>query len=73
MVEDLNNQSLNELKGRYLELSREIYNMKTGFSVDKKLDKPHLMKKMKRDRARVMTVISRHKLESSSESMVVGK
>ncbi len=70
MVEDLNSQSLNELRGRYLELSREIYNMKTGFSVDKKLDKPHLMKKMKRDRARVLTVMNRHKSESSLGSMV---
>ncbi len=57
-AQDLKQQTLDELKAMYHDLSKEIYGIKTEFSIAKKLDKPHLLREKKRDRARVMTVLN---------------
>ena len=56
-MKDLKNQNNNELKALYADLSKEIYNMKCELSVNRKLEKPHLLREKKRDRARVMTAL----------------
>ena len=54
---DLKDQSLEELKAKYIELSKDIYDMKNEISTTHKLDKPHLMHTAKRDRARILTFL----------------
>ena len=56
--EDLKKQNLEELKAVYGDLSKEIYEIKTEFSITRKLEKPHLLREKKKDRARVMTAIN---------------
>lgn len=56
--EDLKKQNVDELKAVYHELSKEIFEIKSEFSITRKLEKPHLLRDKKRDRARVMTVIN---------------
>ena len=46
------------LKKQYLELSKEIFELNCELKVSRKLEKPHLLKEKKKDRARVLTVIS---------------
>jgi large subunit ribosomal protein L29 len=57
-VKDLKNQTLDELRAQIRDLSREIFEIKTEFSITRKLEKPHLLRTKKRDRARLMTVMN---------------
>lgn len=50
-------QSVEELKALYHDLSKEIFELKNEVSINKKLEKPHLVKLKKRDRARVLTAL----------------
>jgi len=54
---ELNDQSVEELKNTYLELSKEIFRFNNEIRVTRKMEKPHLMREKKRDRARVLTVL----------------
>jgi large subunit ribosomal protein L29 len=55
--DELKDQSVEELKARNLDLSKEIYSLKNELSTARKLEKPHLLREKKRDRARVLTVL----------------
>jgi len=44
-----------ELQTKYNELSREIYDLVSELRMTKKLEKPHLIRLKKKERARVMT------------------
>lgn len=59
-AKDLKEQSVDELKAMFRDLSKEIYDLKNELSVARKLEKPHLVREKRRDRARVLTVL-RHK------------
>lgn len=48
-------QTVEELKALYLELSKTIFEIKNELRAAGKLDKPHLLHEKKRDRARVLT------------------
>jgi large subunit ribosomal protein L29 len=57
-VEDLKKQKSDELKAVYNDLSKEIYQMKTEYSIARKVEKPHLLREKKKDRARVLTALN---------------
>ncbi len=48
--------SMEELQAKNLELSREIFSLRSALA-SQKLDKPHKIKLAKKDRARVLTVL----------------
>jgi large subunit ribosomal protein L29 len=50
-------RSVEELKENYLELSKDLFQLKNEFKLTKKSEKPHLMRAKKRDRARVLTFL----------------
>lgn len=50
-------QTVDELIAVYRDLSKEIFDMKNELSISRKIEKPHLVKLKKRDRARVLTAI----------------
>ena len=54
---ELKDQSVEELKAIYQELSRDIFQLNNEIKVTRKMEKPHLMRDKKRDRARVLTVL----------------
>jgi large subunit ribosomal protein L29 len=64
-AKELQKQTLDELKAVYRDLSKEIYEMNTEFSIARKLEKPHLLREKKRDRARVLTVLN-HKVQGKA-------
>ena len=57
-VSSLKEKSIPELKALDVELSKALYRMKNEWKIAKKLEKPHLLKGLKKDRARVLTIIS---------------
>ena len=50
-------QSKEELEALSHELSHEIFAMSNELRTMRKIDKPHLLKEKKRDRARVLTAL----------------
>ncbi len=60
-MKDLRNQTAAELETQVRELSKEIYDLKCEARTARKLDKPHLVRSKKRDRARVLTAITGQK------------
>ena len=56
-VKDLINQSEEDLKGTYNDLCREIFELKNEQRVSRNIEKPHLVKEKKKDRARVLTAL----------------
>lgn len=61
----LREQSVQELQALSIDLSKEIYRLRNELKIARKLDKPHLLKHLKKDRARVLTVLS-EKSEANS-------
>lgn len=54
---ELKDQSVEELRATYRELSRDIFQLKNESRITRKMEKPHLVSDKKRDRARVLTVL----------------
>jgi len=54
---ELKDQSVEELKALQEELLKEIYTLKNEISTTRKIEKPHLLREKKRDRARVLTLL----------------
>lgn len=50
--------SVEELKNAYQELSQEIFQLTSRLRVERQLEKPHRIRAMKKDRARVLTELS---------------
>ena len=71
-IEDLTKQNVVELTALYNDLSKEIYEINTEFSITRKLEKPHLLRSKKKDRARVLTAINQ-KSQEKSPSQEKGK
>ena len=64
-AKDLINQSVEELEAQYEDLSREIFELLNELKLARKLDKPHLLKEKKRDRARILTVLRQKQVKGS--------
>ncbi|MCI0381499.1 MAG: 50S ribosomal protein L29 [Chlamydiae bacterium] len=54
---EFKDQTVEELKALYIDLSKEIYELKNEINLTRKIEKPHLIKKKKRDRARILTFL----------------
>lgn len=50
-------QSAEELNALYHEISKDIFAMRNEQAISRKLDKPHLLKEKKKDRARALTFL----------------
>ena len=50
-------QNVQELNALYHELSKDIFGMRNEKAISRKLDKPHLLREKKKDRARVLTFL----------------
>ena len=49
--------SVEELKATYMDLSRDLFRLKNELRLLHKVEKPHVIKQKKRDRARVLTAL----------------
>jgi len=57
-VATVKDQSVAELQEQRKELSKKIFQIRNELNSAHKLDKPHLLRKAKRDRARILTVLN---------------
>jgi large subunit ribosomal protein L29 len=55
---ELKDQSIDELQAMAKGLAREVFLLRSELSVSRKLDKPHLLKAKRKDRARVLTFLT---------------
>ena len=56
-LNEIRSQSVDALKAQIREVSKEIYNLENELRLNRKLDKPHLLRSKKKDRARLMLAI----------------
>ena len=59
---DLILQSVNELKDQYEALNVKIFDLNSELKISRKLEKPHELKEAKKDRARILTVLNKKKM-----------
>ena len=64
VMQEIESQSIEALRARSDDLKREIYDLKCELSVNKKLDKPHMLREKKIERARVLTALRSKKQAS---------
>ena len=57
-MEELTGKDEAALETQYVELTREIFHLQNTLAIEKKLEKPHLLKELKKDRARVLTALN---------------
>lgn len=63
---ELMNQSTEELERQYGEICRVIFELTNELRFSRKLEKPHLLKERKKDRARILTVLRQKKGQDGS-------
>jgi large subunit ribosomal protein L29 len=66
-LSEIRTQSKEALLAQVKEISKEIYNLSNELRINKKLDKPHLLKLKKKDRARVMLALHEKQLETKGQ------
>lgn len=57
-MKEFKDQSVEELKALYLDFSKEMYNLRNELRITRKMEKPHLLRKKRRDRARLLTLLN---------------
>ena len=57
-VTKFRDQSIEDLKSSLETMAIEIFRLKNEFKTTRKFEKPHLLKEMKKNRARAMTILS---------------
>ncbi len=57
-----------ELKLQYNEASKKLFELRNEFKLNRKLEKPHLLAKYRKDMARALTVINMKKSETKEGS-----
>ena len=63
---EFRDQSQEELKAIYQDLSKELYQLRNEMKVTRKMEKPHLVRIKKKDRARVMTILREKEIQATS-------
>ena len=54
----LTDQSVEELKALSRDLEREVFQLRNELSLNRKLEKPHLLKAKRREKARALTILT---------------
>jgi large subunit ribosomal protein L29 len=60
-TKNLRDQSPEELQVLSVDLSKEIFELRNELKTTRKLEKPHLIRIKKRNRARVLTILQQKK------------
>jgi large subunit ribosomal protein L29 len=65
-AKELRNQSPEELKAIYQDLSKELFQIRNEMKVTRKVEKSHLVRVKKKNRARLMTVLREKEMTATS-------
>jgi large subunit ribosomal protein L29 len=63
-LSELRNQSKEDLKTLFSDLSKEIYKLRNEVKMTRKIEKTHLIKEKKKTRARIMTVLREQEINA---------
>jgi len=63
-AQEIREQSAEELEAGLIDLSNELFQLKNQFKLEKKLENPHRLRELRRDKARILTVLSEKKRSS---------
>ncbi|NBO23675.1 MAG: 50S ribosomal protein L29 [Chlamydiae bacterium] len=63
-LKEIRSQASEAIQAQIKEMAKEIYNLENELRLNRKLDKPHLLRSKKKDRARLMLVLHEKKLEA---------
>lgn len=55
---ELKDQSEKELRNHVHQLDREIFELRNELAVQRKLEKPHLIKEKRKTKARILTILT---------------
>jgi len=55
---DIKEQSIDELKAMAQDLDREIFHLRNELATQRKLEHPHQIKEKRKDKARVLTLLT---------------
>ena len=50
--------SLEEMRGRLFEIDKELFELQNRLSLERKLEKPHLLRAKRKEKARILTRIT---------------
>ena len=64
-AKELREQSAEDLKGLYQDLSKELFQLRNEMKVTRKMEKPHLVRSKRKDRARVMTILRENEIKAT--------
>jgi large subunit ribosomal protein L29 len=64
-AKELIGHSQEELKALYQDLSKELFQLRNEMKVTRKMEKPHLVRIKKKDRARVMTILREKEINAT--------
>ena len=65
-ITKLRDQSQEELKAIYQDLSKELFQLRNEMKLARKMEKPHLVREKKKDRARAMTILREKEMRATS-------
>jgi large subunit ribosomal protein L29 len=61
---EIKDQSVKELNAEVRELDREIFQLRNELATQRKLEKPHLIKEKRKNKARILTILARKMKEA---------
>lgn len=61
---ELKDQSVKELQHQAQTLDREIYQLRNELATQRKLEKPHQIKEKRRNKARILTILTQKQKEA---------
>lgn len=67
-AKDLRTEDVSELEAMLDDLHKELFALKSELKVNRKLEKPHLVKEKRHDIARILTVLTEKRKEGKDES-----
>ena len=60
-MQEIRDQSEEQLVFRISEIDREIYDLTNELKVAHKIEKPHILRDLKKEKARILTVLTERK------------
>ncbi len=64
-MKNLKDSSLSDLQKMDQDLAREVFELRNTLAIQRKLDKPHLLKAKRKERARVLTLLTKQQKEGA--------
>lgn len=65
-AKELRDQSPEELKALYQDLSKELFQLRNERKITRKVEEPHIARIKKKDRARVMTILREKEIAAAT-------